>query len=297
VLLPFAPQAPTWHLTGPTLAYAAPAPKARALGALYRDALWGAFDTRELYRNTTGKTLELGVALDNPAPFAVRVRGWSVGDQRAASAAFVLEPHAHRVWAVALPPGRAATLNAHGTATLTGLGPLDGLAAPVLVTLFATAGMPAAPAALPAVPRSGGTRATFAHAQADLVLQGSATAPTTIAPSQVLWPRLPAVDAVDGRTAWGAGPPEFAPFLDLRLPATAPGTAWRVVLRCGAGQRVLATYPGARKASRRLLALPTAALASGSVVTLAAVRTPAPHPQARGRCVPRQSGSGAPTRG
>lgn len=296
MLLPFAAAAPTWRLAGPTLAYAAPAPDAHVAGALYRDTLWGSFDTRERYHNASGRPVTLGVALDNPAPFAVAVRDWAVGAWRS-PAPVLLPAHGHRAWAVPVAVGRTAELSAGGRAGVAGLGPLDGLAAPLVVTLFAARTLPADPLALPTARRAGGARATFAHAQADLVLGASTAGPRSVAPASAVWPHLPAVDAVDGRTVWAAAPDELAPFLDVRLPAVAPGTRWHVIVARAGRRRVIATYMAAPFARRRLLPLPADALRRGSLVTLAPVRTPPRRPPARGRCGPPRCGWAASPRG
>ncbi len=270
-VLPFPAALPAWRLGGPTLAYAAPRPGPNRTGALYRDTLWGAFVARERYRNRTSRRLDLGLALTNPAPFAVRVLHFTPATERARSV--LLPPGAHALWATPLGAGKTGAVVARGRAVVA-LGPLAGLPAPLVVTLYAAPGVPAAPSRLPLVRRGSGVRATFAHADMTLTLVASRSHAVSLWPAHAPLPSLPAVDSVDGRTAWADGAKELLPRLNIRLPGDAGGHGWHLTLRTGAKTRTLARYGPTRRPERHRLVLPAAALGADSRVTLAPVRTP-----------------------
>jgi|GEM_PF-6288994 len=229
------PAAPTFSPSGPVLVVSAAPRRVDAVGALYRDAVWGPFRVYARHVNAQPRPTEIGIAVANPAPFPVVLRTWwvSVGGRRAVRPQTVrLSPGARVEWQTRVAARSAVTLRAGAVASLGSDGPLEAVSAPVVVTVYDARRPPADPDALAALPRAGGLRATFPHAFATLTVRARRDGPVRIVPSRAVWPRLPGVDAVDGVTAWAPFGPDLSPGLRVVLPSSS-GPGWVLEARTG----------------------------------------------------------------
>lgn len=274
------PAVPAWRMGGPPLVLSLGPARVQKTGALYRDTVWGRFALTARHTNASTATLFMGVALDNPAPFPVRLAAMVLSAGGAPALilpARVLAAGDRVTWAVPVLPGGRLSLDARGSVRLDAFGLLGRLEAPVVVTVFASPALPTAPLGLRSVPRAGGVRATFPYTYASERIAAPLHGSVAMHPARWLWPSLAGVDAVDGITAWERGASAFAPRIAFVLPAThRTGARWRVVedvpgrppttlLRLGSGAR-----SGARTVD---WPVPPVALAPSATLRLSAVPT------------------------
>ena len=277
---------PAWRMAGPLLVVSRAPARIRTPGALYRDTVWGRFRLSAVHANATPATLDVGVAVDNPAPFAVRLSHWALrtpGAPTAAIASRVLAARSHLTWVVPLLPGQRIRLDAGGSVRLVAPGLLGRLAgdlgAPVVVTVFAAASPPGDPLSLADVPARGGVRATFPHAWGVERVTAPLSGTLVLHPGAWHWPSLPGVDAVDGVTTWSRGATAFAPRLDLVLPATRRLYGWRVVEGLpGRPTHTVLRLRASDRGRKVVWRVPGSDLGPGGRLILAPVPRPAPRP-------------------